>query len=596
MKPASSFIIIVLSLVILGFYSFEKIAEEGYAATGTELEQGAQGEAMLQDSTRQMVMLVKNAASLVQSKGEAAFDDFRQKGSKWRQGDSYIFVLDTQGNMLVHADPQLEGKNQLDLKDVNGKPIVVGLLNAATATPGGREGWYHYEWPVPGGLLPRWKSSYVRQVKAPSGKTYVVGSGMYNDRMERAFVVDLVNSAAREVNEKGKAAFPLFHDPAGPYLAKDTYIFVITMDGVEVVNPAFPSIEGRNNLDVQDAQGKYLTREIIKKVQTADSGWVDYMWPKPGESVPSQKSAYVRKAMLDGKPVAVGAGVYSPDAPKLTPEKDKATAPEIMALVRDAAAELEKRGEKAYPDFRKKGSKWFKDDTYLFIWSLDSMRVFHAADPSLENIKVNGTRDVHGRPYGQMFLEVGHTPKGEGWVHYMWPEPGDLFPTWKSSYLKRVQYPSGKKYLVGAGIYNMQMDSAFIKDVVDRAAALVADSGKAAFDQLRDKKGPYYFMDTYVFVENPEGVELVNPAQPVLEGRNLIQEKDTQGKLFVKDYIEAAMRKDSAWVNYYWYKPGQNSPVPKHTYVRKVQHNGETYIVGSGFYGENRMTSQSGRR
>ena len=28
--------------------------------------------------------------------------------------------------MLVHPDPAMEGKNELDLKDINGKPIIRG--------------------------------------------------------------------------------------------------------------------------------------------------------------------------------------------------------------------------------------------------------------------------------------------------------------------------------------------------------------------------------------------------------------------------------------------------------------------------------------
>lgn len=40
----------------------------------------------------------------------------------------------------------------------------------------------------------------------------------------------------------------------------------------------------------------------------------------------------------------------------------------------------------------------------------------------------------------------------------------------------------------------------------------------------------------------------------------------------------------SAWVDYYWYKPGHNTPARKHTYVRKVQFGKVAYIVASGFY------------
>ena len=45
--------------------------------------------------------------------------------------------------------------------------------------------------------------------------------------------------------------------------------------------------------------------------------------------------------------------------------------------------------------------------------------------------------------------------------------------------------------LIGCGIYNMQMDKAFIEDVVHRAATLVADHGKEAFAKLRDKTEPF---------------------------------------------------------------------------------------------------------
>jgi signal transduction histidine kinase len=533
--------------------------------------------------TRDLVELVKDAAELLRSKGEEAFTDFRLPGSRWRQEETYIFVLDPEGKMLVHPDATMEGKNQLNLKDINGKPIIRGLIAAVTTFTSKPEGWYHYEWPVPGGLLPRWKSSYVRLVMAPSGARFIVGSGMYNDRMERSFVIDQVKDAVGQIEQNGEAAFQLFHDRTGPFIAKDAYIFVIDEFGIDLVNPAFPNLEGRNILDVKDTQGKYLIQEMLKIAQTTGSGWVDYMWPKPGESVSTRKSAYVRRAQLGEMWVVVGCGVYLADASKAV-ATEKMTAPELMTLVRDAAAVFEERGDKAFPEFRKRGSRWFRDDTYFFAWTLDGIRIFHAADPGKEGRKDIDIKDVLGRPYGRMFLEAAGGATGEGWVHYMYPEPGDIFPTWKSVFVKRVTFPSGKQHVIGCGIYNMEMDKAFIEDVVNRAAALVADRGKGAFDPLRDRTGPFFFMDTYVFVETPDGTEFVNPGQPSLEGKNLIEVRDVKGKPMVRDFISAAMKDGSAWVDYYWYKPGHNTPARKHTYVRKVQASDGTYIVGSGFY------------
>jgi len=197
---------------------------------------------------------------------------------------------------------------------------------------------------------------------------------------------------------------------------------------------------------------------------------------------------------------------------------------------------------------------------------------------------VSGLKDIVGRPIGRMILEVAAGSSGEGWIHYMYPLPGGIFPTWKSTFVKRVTFPSGNQHIVGCGIYNMQMDKAFIEDMVNRAATLIAEQGKEAFGQLHDRSGPFVFMDTYVFVDTSDGIELVNPAQPSLEGKNLMEVRDVNGKTAVKEYITMAMKQGSAWVDYTWYKPGHNTPARKQTFVRRVQCGSDIFIVGCGIY------------
>jgi len=91
-------------------------------------------------------------------------------------------------------------------------------------------------------------------------------------------------------------------------------------------------------------------------------------------------------------------------------------------------------------------------------------------------------------------------------------------------------------------------------------------------------------MDTYVFVQAPDGTELVNAAQPSLEGKNLIDVRDVNGKPVIQRTIATAINNGSGWVEYYWYRPGSNEPAQKRTFVRKVQSGEKTYVVGSGFY------------
>ncbi|PYU91823.1 MAG: hypothetical protein DMG25_13630 [Acidobacteria bacterium] len=42
---------------------------------------------------KQIVALVEKAAALTEGKGKAAFPEFKEKGSEWFRGETYIFVL-----------------------------------------------------------------------------------------------------------------------------------------------------------------------------------------------------------------------------------------------------------------------------------------------------------------------------------------------------------------------------------------------------------------------------------------------------------------------------------------------------------------------
>lgn len=544
----------------------------------------AEANYLVQDSLKLIKALVYDAADLVRSKGDAAFEEFRQPESQWRNGETYIFILDEKGNMLVHPDTNLENKNQLNLKDVNGRFIVRGILAAAKGGQEKQEGWFHYQWPVPEGLLPRWKSSFVQLVEAPDGKEYVIGSGLYDDQMNKEFVVDLIETAAKQIKKEGRKAFDKFYDPAEVFLVKDTYVFVLYTMGIDLVNPAFRNLEGRNLITQKDTQGKLVVRDMFKAVEKDSTAWIEYMWPKPGDNLSTQKSTYIKKVPLGNSWVLLGAGVYLADAPKINVSKENISPFDLKNFVIDAAAKLEKEGEAAFGEFKMKDWHWFDGKKYVFVCNLDGKVKFHAADPTLEGEIIKYREDALGRLYGRMFLETASSEAGQGWVHYVFPEPGDIFPAWKSSFIKRVTFPSGEEHLVGSGIYNMEMDEFLIEEMVYQAAALVQKEGREAFEKLRDKKGPFYFMDTYVFVLSPNGTELVNPAQPSLERKNLIDMKDLNGKYVVKEELALALDHGSGWLETSWFRPGTNTPSPKMTFVKRVKFRGETFIVGSGYF------------
>ena len=121
----------------------------------------------------------------------------------------------------------------------------------------------------------------------------------------------LVNKAAALVESQGKAAaFAQFRTPDSEWWSGNTYLFAYDQNLNVLLNPAFPKREGTNVHGQTDANGKPMHDDFLKMVRAKGSGWVDYVFPKPGQSKPSEKWTYVKAVTIDGTPGLIGAGFY----------------------------------------------------------------------------------------------------------------------------------------------------------------------------------------------------------------------------------------------------------------------------------------------
>ncbi len=120
----------------------------------------------------------------------------------------------------------------------------------------------------------------------------------------------LVNEAAALLESKGKAALEEFRKKDTHWFSGDTYLFVYDFKSNVLFNAAFPEREGTNTTGQKDANGKLFHHDFIQMAESKGSGWVDYMFPKPGQTQPSHKWAYVRGLNLGGVPSLVASGFY----------------------------------------------------------------------------------------------------------------------------------------------------------------------------------------------------------------------------------------------------------------------------------------------
>ena len=124
-------------------------------------------------------------------------------------------------------------------------------------------------------------------------------------------LVSYVERAARLVEAKGPSACASFAEPK--WKAGEYYVFVTdAQTNITVCHPVRADLVGQEQTNLQDSSGKYFIREMLA-VATGPQrrGWVDYSWPRPGESTPATKAAYVMGVTgPDGRHYVVGSGAY----------------------------------------------------------------------------------------------------------------------------------------------------------------------------------------------------------------------------------------------------------------------------------------------
>ena len=105
-----------------------------------------------------------------------------------------------------------------------------------------------------------------------------------------------------------EAALAKIQDPKGPFVWKDSYIVVLDMtDAKTLAHPMTPGLVGKTLMGLKDSNGKMFATEMIEVARSGE-GWVQYMWPKPGEKTPSSKLSYILR--IPGENAMLCAGIY----------------------------------------------------------------------------------------------------------------------------------------------------------------------------------------------------------------------------------------------------------------------------------------------
>ncbi|MEI6450102.1 MAG: cache domain-containing protein [Actinomycetes bacterium] len=120
-----------------------------------------------------VVAFVNKAVAYAEKNGkEAALAAFNDPQGEFQVGELYIFAYDFSGRNLAHYDQSLVGKDLIDLRDPNGKPIIRDFVGIAR----NGSGWLSYVWANPADDdRPEAKIGYITRVD----DDWLLGAGTY---------------------------------------------------------------------------------------------------------------------------------------------------------------------------------------------------------------------------------------------------------------------------------------------------------------------------------------------------------------------------------------------------------------------------------
>ncbi|MFZ4535901.1 methyl-accepting chemotaxis protein [Propionivibrio sp.] len=132
-----------------------------------------------------------------------------------------------------------------------------------------------------------------------------------------------------------------------------------------------------------------------------------------------------------------------------------------------------------------------------------------------------------------------------------------------------------------------------IRSLVEVAYATVsvyekqAKEGKISVDEAKKLaieavRGMRYDKSEYFWINDPKAIMVMHPIKPELDGKDLSQSKDKNGKYIFAEFSKVAKEHGAGYVDYVWPKPGFDEAVPKISYVKGSEDWG--WVIGSGIY------------
>lgn len=242
---------------------------------------------------------------------------------RFDEGAGYLWIHENSrpfAYMIEHPiKPALNGK-KLDMPVFNcARDRGENLFNAMNEViQADGKGYVDYIWPKPGKENPVEKISYVQHIPKWN---WVIGTGIYVDDA-RENVIKGIKTAVGEMRYDEGTGYFWINDTTTPFSRM-------------VMHPIAPQLNGKelkeDKYNCALGEGKNLFSAMRDVVLSDNVGFVDYVWPKPGEEKPAPKLSYVR--LFEPLGWVIGTGIYTDEIEQHVNAKVELRKREIRSLI-----------------------------------------------------------------------------------------------------------------------------------------------------------------------------------------------------------------------------------------------------------------------
>ena len=127
--------------------------------------------------------------------------------------------------------------------------------------------------------------------------------------------------------------------------------------------------------------------------------------------------------------------------------------------------------------------------------------------------------------------------------------------------------------------------------MVQRVQEMYRKSGlDATVKAIRAKEKAFFDRDLYAYIIDLNGVVVANGAVPAVQGKDISEFRDQNGKYLVKGEIEICKGPGHGWIDFRWLSPLTKNVEDKSAYLERL---GQTYCTGVGIYRDEQVNSNT---